>query len=201
VDLVATLFSTGWASGVNAYGTVALLGLLGRAGVGEVPDTLESDPVIVAAAVMFAIEFVTDKVPYLDNLWDVAHTFVRPLAGGAVGALFAGDANVSTLDEVLSAGGSGTTALLSHSVKAGMRLGINTSPEPASNILLSLTEDGLVALVIVFALEQPVLAAAIAAALLISSGALVIYLAKRIRAGWRRLRAGREPPGQSSNSA
>jgi hypothetical protein len=188
LDLVATLFSTGWASGVNAYGTVALLGLLGRAGVGEVPDSLESDPVIVAAAAMFAIEFFTDKVPYLDNLWDVVHTFVRPLVGGAVGALFAGDADVTTLEEVFSAGGSGTTALLSHSVKASMRLGVNTSPEPASNILLSLTEDGLVALVIVFALEQPVLAAVIAAVLLATGGALVVFLAKRIRAGWRRVR-------------
>jgi hypothetical protein len=201
MDLIATLFSTGWASGVNAYGTVALLGILGRAGVGDVPDSLESDPVIAAAAVMFAIEFVTDKVPYLDNLWDTVHTFVRPLVGGAVGALFAGDADVSSLEEVFSAGGSGATAFFSHSVKAGIRLGINTSPEPASNILVSLTEDGLVALVIVFVLEQPVLAAVIAAVLLATGGALVVFLAKRIRRGWRRLRGRWRGPPQSSKRA
>ena len=198
-ELAPTLFSTGWASGVNAYATVVLLNLLGRAGVGDVPDELEGNLVLLVAGVMFAIEFVTDKVPYLDNLWDAVHTFVRPLVGGAVGALFAGDADVTQIQEALAAGGSGTTALISHSVKAGMRLGINTSPEPASNILVSLTEDGLVALVVAFALEEPLIAAAIALALLLTGGALVFYLAKRIRRGWARLR-GRVAP-QSSNSA
>lgn len=194
MDLATTVFSTGWASGVNAYATVALLGLLGRAGVGEVPEPIQSDPAIAVALVMFAIEFVTDKVPYLDNAWDALHTAVRPAIGSVVGAAFAGDAQVSGIDEVLAAGGSGATALASHAVKAGLRLGINTSPEPFSNVLASLAEDGAVAVVVVFALQNPELAAVIAAVLLALGAGLVVYLAKRIRRGLTRVRQRRRDP-------
>ena len=196
MELVPTIFSTGWASGVNAYATVALLGLLGRAGVGEVPEPLQSDAVIAVSLVMFAIEFVTDKIPYLDNAWDLVHTAVRPAIGSLVGVAFAGDAEVAGIDEALAAGGSGTTALASHAVKAGLRLGINTSPEPFSNILTSLAEDGAVAVVVVFALENPELAALIAAVLLALGAGLAVYLAKRIRRGLTRMRERRlgSPP-------
>jgi hypothetical protein len=200
VDLGATLISTGWASGVNAYATLALLGILGRAGVGEVPEQLQSDPVIVLSAVMFMIEFVTDKVPLLDSAWDVVHTAVRPAIGGAIGAVFGTDADLSGLEEVGAAGGTGTVALASHAVKAGIRLGINTSPEPASNVFVSLAEDATVALMVVFALEEPVLAATIAVILLLAGGALVVFAAKRIRRGaerlreWRARRAGGPSP-------
>ncbi|MGI9019909.1 MAG: DUF4126 domain-containing protein [Solirubrobacterales bacterium] len=200
MDLGATLLSTGWASGVNAYATLALLGILGRAGVGEVPDQLQSNPVIALSAVMFLVEFVTDKVPLLDSAWDVIHTAVRPAIGGAIGAVFGTDAGLSGFEEVLAAGGTGTTALASHAVKASLRLGINLSPEPASNILVSLAEDATVAGVVLLALEAPELAAAIAIVLLVSGGLLVWFLAGRIRAGYARFqarraeRAGRSPP-------
>jgi hypothetical protein len=201
VDLAATVFSTGWASGLNAYATVALLGLLGRAGVGEVPDSLQSDPVIAIAAVMFVIEFVVDKVPWLDSAWDVVGTFVRPTVGAAVGGLFAGDAGVEAADKVFAAAGGGGTALASHAVKAGFRLGVNASPEPASNAVTSLVEDGLVAAVVALTLENPVAAAVIAAILLITGAGLVAYLWKRVRLGIDRVRArraarrsGRAPP-------
>ena len=200
MDLGATLLSTGWASGVNAYGTLALLGLLGRAGVGEVPDQLESYPIIVLSSVMFLIEFVTDKVPLLDSAWDAVHTFIRPLIGGAIGWAFGTDADISSFEEVVATGGTGTVALASHSVKASLRLGINFSPEPASNIIVSLAEDGMVALVVVFALEEPVLAAILAIVLLVTGGALVWALATRIQKGvirfreWRAARSGRAPP-------
>jgi len=200
LDLGATLLSTGWASGVNAYGTLALLGLLGRAGVGEVPDQLESYPIIVLSSVMFLIEFVTDKVPLLDTAWDAIHTFVRPLIGGAIGWAFGTDADISGFEEVVATGGTGTVALASHSVKASLRLGINFSPEPASNIIVSLAEDGMVALVVVFALEKPVLAAILAVVLLITGGLLVWALATRVQKGvtrfreWRAARSGRAPP-------
>lgn len=188
MDLAATLFSTGWASGVNAYATVALLGLLGRAGVGEVPDAVESDPVIFASAAMFLVEFVTDKVPWLDSVWDSVHTVIRPLIATVLGFQFGGEAGVSGIEEALGAGGSGLTALASHAVKAGIRLGINTSPEPASNILASLTEDGLVAVVVLFSINNPEIAAAIAAVLLISGLALIAFLWRRIRAALQRRR-------------
>ena len=199
MDLATTVFSAGWASGVNAYATVALLGLLGRAGVGEVPEPIQSDPAIAVALVMFAIEFVTDKVPYLDNAWDALHTVVRPAIGSLVGAAFAGDAQVAAVDEALAAGGSGATALASHAVKAGLRLGINISPEPFTNGRASLAEDGAVAVVVVLALENPELAAVIAAVLLALGAGLVVYLAKRIRRGLSRMRERRRgpPPAES----
>lgn len=189
MDLVPTLISTGWASGVNAYATVLLLGLFGRAGVGEVPDQLMSTSVLLVAGAMFAVEFIVDKIPYLDNAWDSVHTVVRPAVGALLGLGFSsGDGSV---DQLLAGAGSGSIALVSHGVKAGIRLGVNVSPEPLSNIALSLTEDGLVAGVVRLALGHPVIAAAIALILLAAGGALVITLAGRIRRGLRRLRGRR----------
>ncbi|MBA2240604.1 MAG: DUF4126 domain-containing protein [Solirubrobacterales bacterium] len=194
MELVPTLFSTGWAAGVNAYASLALLGLLGRAGVGEVPDALESTAVIALAGTMFLVEFVTDKIPYLDNLWDLIHTAVRPAIASVIAVAFSGEASGAEVDEALAAAGSGTTALASHAVKAGLRLGINTSPEPVSNILTSLLEDGLVAVVIVLAVENPVLAAVIAALLLALGIGVVVFLGKRVRRGIARLRERRRGP-------
>ena len=196
MELVPTLISTSWTSGVNAYLTVALLSLLGRAGVGEVPDSLQSDGVLFGALAMFAIEFVVDKVPYLDNAWDAVQTVVRPAIGSALGVAFAGDAGVGGLEEALAGGGSGAMALASHAVKAGLRLGVNSSPEPFSNIAVSLAEDFVAAGVIALAVNHPVPAAAIALALLAAGIALVMLLAGRIRRALRALgkRRGRPPP-------
>ncbi|MCB0875163.1 MAG: DUF4126 domain-containing protein [Solirubrobacterales bacterium] len=189
MDLGATIFSTGWASGVNSYATVLVLCLLGRAGVGEVPEGFDQNWVLYAAAGMFAVEFVTDKVPFLDSAWDSFHTVVRPLIGTVLGFSFAGEQGVDGFEEALSGGAAGLTALASHCVKAGLRLGVNTSPEPASNIFVSLAEDGTVAVVTVLAIEYPELAALIAAVLLISGGLLMLLLWKKVvRPGWVRLR-------------
>ena len=188
MDLTATIFSSGWAAGVNSYATVAVLSLLGRSGAIGVPEQLESDRVLYIAIALFMVEFVTDKIPFVDTLWDSIHTVIRPLIGSWLGFSFTDDAGVSQLDDALGGGGAGLTALASHGVKAGLRLGINTSPEPASNIIASLTEDSLVLVVAYFAIENPVLAAAIAFVLLVAGIALVIFLWRRIRAAWRRYR-------------
>ena len=198
MDLAAHVISAGWASGVNAYLTVAMLSLLGRSGAVEVPDQLESDPILYGSLALFAIEFVADKVPYVDNLWDAGQTLFRPAIGGALGVAFAGEAGVDQLDEVLSGGTAGGTALASHAVKAGLRLGINASPEPVSNIIASVTEDGLVAAIVAFSLEQPELAAAIALLLLAGGITLVVLIWTRIRRTLIRMmkRPGdRAPPG------
>lgn len=195
MDLAATLFSTGWASGVNAYATVALLSIAGRAGVGEVPAGIESDPVLFGSVAMFAVEFVTDKIPWLDSVWDSVHTFIRPAIAVVLGFQFGGESGVSGIEEALGAGGSGATALASHAVKAGIRLGINTSPEPVTNIFASLTEDGLVAVVVLFSINNPELAAAIAAVLLIAGLALIFILWTRIRAALARRRDRRAASG------
>jgi hypothetical protein len=181
MDLAAHAISSGWASGVNAYLTVAMLALLGRSGAVEVPDELTSDAILIASLALFSVEFVADKVPYVDNVWDAIQTVFRPAIGSALGLAFAGDASVSGGEEALSGGVAGGTALASHAVKAGLRLGINASPEPVSNIVASLTEDGLVAAIVAFSLEQPEIAAALALVLLAGGITLVIIIWTRIR--------------------
>ena len=192
MELIPTVVSAGYAAGLNAYGTVALLGLLGRAGFGEVPEALTSDGIIIGAAVMYSIEFVTDKVPYLDNTWDLIHTLVRPAIGSAIGVEFAELDQVTGAGEVLAGGGAGATALTSHAIKAGLRLGINTSPEPFSNIFISLAEDGTVAAVIAIALKEPLLALAIVVVLLALGIGAVLLLRQAIR---RALAKGRRRRG------
>ncbi len=187
MDIGATLFSTGWASGVNAYATVALLGILGRTGAADVPEQLTGTVVIAVALTMFAIEFVTDKVAYVDSAWDSVHTLIRPAIGAWLGALFAGD-DGGGVSQVAGAAGAGTTALASHTVKAGLRILINTMPEPLSNIAVSLTEDGLVAVVVSFIVSNPVVAFAIAATLLTSGILLLVVLYRRLLAGIARIR-------------
>ena len=189
MDLVATLVAAGWSSGVNAYLTVALMSVLGRAGVGDVPEELQTNGVLIGALVLYAIEFVVDKVPLLDSAWDVVHTVVRPAIASAVGVELGGEAGAAGIEEVFAGGGAGALAFVSHAVKAGIRLAVNTSPEPASNIVVSLLEDGLVAGVTILALEHPVPAAVVAAILLVLGIALAIFLAKRIRRSWGYLRA------------
>ncbi|MGH2922449.1 MAG: DUF4126 domain-containing protein [Solirubrobacterales bacterium] len=181
MELIPTVISAGYAAGLNAYGTVALLGLLGRAGFGEVPEPLESDGIIIGAAVMYAIEFVTDKVPLLDNAWDVLHTLVRPAIGSALGVEFAELDQVTGAEEALAGGGAGATALVSHGIKAGVRLGINASPEPVSNILASLAEDGIVAAVIALTLKEPLIALAVVIVLLAIGIGLLMLLRGAIR--------------------
>ena len=188
MDLLPTLLSTGWASGVNAYATVALLGIFGRLGWGEVPEPLTEDPVILGASVMYAIEFVADKIPLVDNTWDVIHTAIRPAIGGALGVEFA---SLDGASEVVGGIESGGVALVSHSVKAGLRLAINTSPEPLSNIIVSTLEDLAVAGVVALALEHPEAAAVIAMTLLVAGIILVFLLARLIRAAWRKWRSRR----------
>lgn len=189
MDLGATIFSTGWTAGINSYATVLVLSLLGRAGIGDVPAGLDQDWVLYGSAAMFSVEFFTDKVPYVDSAWDSIHTVVRPLIGAILGFQFAGEGGVDGVEEALGGGVAGITALASHCVKAGLRLGVNTSPEPASNVLVSLAEDGVVAVVAVLAVQHPELAALIAAVCLITGALLMLLLWKKVvRPGWVRLR-------------
>ena len=188
MELVSTLVSAGWASGVNAYLTVALMALLGRAGVGDVPEELQQDGVLYAAVAMYAIEFVADKVPLFDSAWDAIHTIVRPAIASALGVELGGEMGAVGVEEVFAGGGAGAMAFASHAVKAGIRLAVNTSPEPASNIGVSLLEDGLVAGVTILAIEHPVPAAIVAVILLACGIALAVFLAKRIRRAGRYLR-------------
>ena len=186
MESIAYAISGGWASGISAYATVLLFGLVGRAGWADTPEALQRTDVLVLVGILAAVEFVADKVPFIDSLWDSVHTVVRPIVAGVLGLLLAGDA--STVEQALTATLSGGLALLSHAAKAGLRLAVNTSPEPMSNVGVSVTEDLSLAGVLLIATEYPWFAAAISLVLLAIGLGLAFWLLKRIRRGWRRLR-------------
>ncbi|SBV00786.1 protein of unknown function [Streptomyces sp. AmelKG-A3] len=185
VSVLPLVFTSGWASGINAYAVVLLLGLFGATGFADdVPDALQRPDVLVVAGVLFLCEVAADKIPYVDSAWDAAHTVVRPVAGAVVAALLAGESG--SLPELAAGALGGTTALISHLVKAGTRMAVNTSPEPFSNIGVSIVEDLGVAGVITFAVFHPVAAAVVAGTLLVLGVVLVLFLASRIRRFLRR---------------
>jgi hypothetical protein len=190
VELLPVVLASGWASGINAYLVVLVLGLIGRFGqVAEIPLGLTRTDVLVVAAILYVVELVADKIPYFDSLWDAVSTAIRPTVGAVIGLLMAQDA--PTLQTAILAAAGGAAALTSHLVKGGLRLIINTSPEPASNIAVSVGEDVAVAGVTTLAVLNPGLALAIAALLLVTGILLLVLLWSRVLRGWRRLRAWR----------
>ena len=185
MDALALTFSSGWASGINAYLVVLVLGIADRVGsYADIPDALGRWDVLAAAGFMFAMEFVADTIPYIDSTWDAISTAIRPTVGAVIGVLLAGDA--ASLDQAVLGVVGGGTALLSHLAKAGGRLAINSSPEPVTNIGASLTEDAAVLGVVWFSLEHPQAAAAIAGVLLLTGLGLLLVLTRLVRRGWRR---------------
>lgn len=185
MSVLPLVFTSGWASGINAYAVVLLLGVFGATGVSDdVPATLQRPEVLVAAGLLFLCEAVADKIPYVDSVWDSVHTVVRPVAGAWVGALLAGHSG--SLNDVVAGLIGGSTALASHTVKAGTRMAVNTSPEPFSNIVLSLAEDLGVAGIVSFAMFHPVAAAVIAGVLLLTGLVVLVFLISRIRRFLRR---------------
>jgi Domain of unknown function (DUF4126) len=162
MDLLALLgrtLSFSLAAGVNLYATVAIIGLAERYGWVAMPPEyapLGSTWVIGLAAALYAVEFVADKVPWVDTLWDTVHTFIRPVGGAALAVAAVGDASSGA--RVAAALLGGTVAAGSHFAKAGTRVAINTSPEPFSNWAVSLIEDAFVASLGLLALKFPVVA-------------------------------------------
>jgi len=181
VNAIPLIFTSGWASGVNAYAVVLLLGLYERfGGADSVPPVLGRTDVLIAAAVLFLCEAVADKIPYVDSVWDAVHTVIRPIAGATVGALIAAQ-DPGSLGEVAAGAVGGATALASHSVKAGLRMAVNTSPEPASNIIVSILEDLSVAGLVTLAMFHPWAAASIAAVFLLVGALLLWFAISRVR--------------------
>jgi len=182
MELLPMTFAAGFASGLNAYATVFVLGLLGRfLGTGSVPAGFERTDVLILMGVLALVEFVADKVPVVDSVWDLPSTVIRPVAGALIGALIAG-AQGDLLTIALASVG-GVTALLTHVSRAGVRLAVNSSPEPVSNLGASLAGDVSMLSVTTLAVLYPVPAAIVAAILL----ALLLWLAwtliSRIRRG------------------
>jgi len=160
-DLTQTLalsLGAGWASGINLYAAILVIGLMGATGRLDLPEGLEllSDPlVILAAGAMYVVEFVTDKIPGVDSAWDAVHTFIRIPAGAMLAAGAVGDVGAGTELAAMLVGGG--MAAGSHAAKAGTRAMINTSPEPLSNWTASIAEDIGVIGGLWLALNHPVL--------------------------------------------
>ena len=191
MELLPVVLTSGWASGINAYLVVLVLGLIGRIGdVAAIPEGLTRTDVLIVAAIMYVIELVADKIPYVDSLWDAVSTAIRPTVGVVIALLIAHDA--PTLQQAILAASGGAAALASHLVKGGLRLIVNTSPEPASNIAVSVGEDVTVAGVTSLAVLNPTLAFVIAAVLFVLGVILLVLLWTRVRRGWRRFRAWRD---------
>lgn len=194
MDLGAIAGSS-WASGLNLYGVIALLGVGGRLGWIDSPAGLRQWWVIGLALFFYAIEFVADKVPLVDSTWDAVHTVVRPVGAAALSIVMAGQQ--PTAQKILIAVGAGGLALTSHGAKATTRLAANTSPEPVSNILLSVGEDGLVVAMFALITRHPRLAGGVALALAVICVLIVVKLwkfAKGLLARIRRLFGGGSAP-------
>jgi hypothetical protein len=185
IDTIGLLAGSGWAAGLNLYLVTFLLGLGGRLDWLEVPAVLQRTDVMIVAGVLYAVEFLADKVPYLDNIWDAVHTIVRPLGAAALGYVIAGDS--SSVTGAVGAILSGSLALSAHSAKATTRAAVNTSPEPFSNIFLSVAEDGLVAGLVALAIANPVITLIVVIALTVGAIWLTTKLFRvifRFRSRW-----------------
>ncbi|MFA7553431.1 MAG: DUF4126 domain-containing protein [Spongiibacteraceae bacterium] len=183
--LLATLALTmgaSWASGINLYAALLVLGIGGATGNIALPAELHilQDPVVIAAAgLMYAVEFFTDKVPGVDTVWDSLHTFIRIPAGALLAAGAVGD--VSPALEIAAGVVGGGMAATSHATKMGARMLINTSPEPVTNWTASFAEDILVIAGLWAALSHP----AVFLILLLLFMAVVIWMLPRL---WRLLK-------------
>jgi hypothetical protein len=178
-----------FASGLNVYATVAVLGLCAHYRLVALPDQFRAfdNPLVIGAALtMFLIEFVADKIPWFDTVWDAVHTIIRPLGGALVAVTALGDASPAV--QALAALLGGSVAMTTHLTKAGTRAAANTSPEPFSNWILSLGEDALAVSLSYAALQHPYLALAIALALLLVIAACASLIVRAVRRRFARPR-------------
>src|SRR6185436_18897515 len=188
-----------FASGVNLYATVAVLGLSSHYGLVALPEQFRvfDNPVIITAALaMYLVEFVADKIPWFDSLWDAVHTVVRPIGGALVAVTALGEASPAANALVALLGGS--IAMTTHLTKAGTRAAANTSPEPFSNWLLSLGEDVLAVGISYSAVQHPILALLIALVLLAAIAACASLIIRAVRRRIARVRDRYSPRNASS---
>ena len=185
MEAAGLLAGSGWASGINLYLVTLMLGMAGRLGWTDIPEVLTRLDVMIVAGVLFVVEFFADKIPYLDNVWDAIHTVIRPLGAAAIGAVVAGDS--ASIGAAVGALVAGALALDADAAKASTRVVVNASPEPVSNIGLSLAEDVGVAGLVTLAVTYPIPTIVVVIILVIAATALTIWL-------WRSARR----PGRSS---
>jgi hypothetical protein len=192
MNLISTLaiaMGAGWVSGINLYAAVATLGLLGRFAHLRLPgelDILTSWWIIGLAVALYLIEFVADKVPYVDNVWDAIHTFIRVPAGAVLAATAFGDFDRGVQVAAFLLGGG--LALTAHGTKASARAAINLSPEPASNMVMSLTEDVIAVGSVLLSVFAPFILFAVIAVFLIISFLMARKIISAMKAMMSRLR-------------
>lgn len=188
IETLSLALGASWASGINLYATMAILGFLNLIGVIILPDDLQvlSSPLVLGAAVMmYAIEFFADKIPGVDNVWDVIHTFIRIPAGALFAAGSFKGMELGISEDVLLVAtliGGGGVAASSHILKAGSRAVLNASPEPITNIMASLFEDALVAIGTLMAVFKPIV-------FLVLLGIFILFAAWLIPKIWRGIRS------------
>ena len=192
MNLISTLaiaMGAGWVSGINLYAAVATLGLLGRFANLRLPgelDILTSWWIIGLAVALYLVEFIADKVPYVDSVWDAIHTFIRIPAGAVLAATAFGDFDRGVQVAAFLLGGG--LALSAHGTKAGARAAINLSPEPASNIVASLTEDVIAVGSILLSVFAPFVLFAVITVFVILSFLMARKILKAMKAMMLRLR-------------
>jgi hypothetical protein len=144
IDVIAMTLGVAWASGINLYAAILVLGIMGSGGYTELPPSLTvlQDPLVIGAAgIMYFVEFFADKIPGVDSGWDAIHTFIRIPAGAMLAVGAAQGLEINQAAELAAALLGGSLAATSHLTKASTRLVINTSPEPVTNTTASITED------------------------------------------------------------
>jgi Domain of unknown function (DUF4126) len=205
IETLGFALGTSFASGLNVYATVAAAGLFQRFGVVQLPDSLQvlANPFVIGIAItLFLIEFIADKVPYVDSAWDAVHTFIRPPAAAVLA--YSAFGQVSEEWKVGASLLAGGVALTSHGAKATTRAAANTSPEPVSNWALSIFEDGLVVFLVWLAAEHPILTAGIVVLLVIVAVLIIWKLfgyLKVIGERFRRWRSGPATPPVGTGQA
>jgi hypothetical protein len=178
-----------FAAGINLYATVAILGLASRYGWVSLPPqyrVFDNDLIIGAAIVLYVIEFVADKIPWVDSLWDAVHTVIRPIGGALIAISTLGDAS-PTVEALVGLLG-GTLAAGTHFTKAGTRAVANTSPEPFSNWILSIAEDIFVVGIGFIALKYPMIAAIIVLVGVVLMLIFATWIVRAVKRRWSRTR-------------
>jgi hypothetical protein len=195
IQIIGLALGSAWTSGINLYATVAVLGLLQHFGLARLPGglhVLDNWLIIGVAAFLYTIEFVADKIPYVDSVWDVIHTFIR-VPAGAIIALSA-TADLSPKVQVLALLLGGGLALSTHGTKATLRATANASPEPVSNWTLSVVEDVFTFGAALLAVLHPVVILVVILIFLLVLAWILPKVLRRLRrmlAGARNLLSGR----------
>jgi hypothetical protein len=195
IALLGLALSAALTAGIDLYATVLVLGLLQRFEVVALPGDLPvlADPwVLGAATALFAVEFVADKIPWVDSLWDAVHTFIRVPAGAAIA--WGAAAGLEPGQQVALALVGGTLALAGHGTKLSVRAGVNASPEPFSNWAVSLLEDVFVVLATIAAATHPAVALAVVALFLVLAAAFFVVLWRALRRVFARAFGTPAPP-------